>query len=147
MHWHGQIIHNFKIANDLLYGLETKWPLWEMVRLILFFFYFLSDAQYMLVREKKKISINLDRGKQIEKMFYECIYNFPTAFVSKSWWKLKEKKENIAMCQICNSSLRIIGKTGCTNEIIFFTRSAKNLLQPSFHFTHNSWLEVTMKYF
>ena len=38
----------------------------------------------MLVREKKKISINLDRGKQIEKMFYECINNFPTAFVSKS---------------------------------------------------------------
>ena len=66
MHWHGQTIHNFKIADDLLYGVETKWPLWEMVRLILFFFNFLSDAQYMLVREKKKLSINLDRGKQIE---------------------------------------------------------------------------------
>ena len=25
LHWHGRIIHNFKIADDLLCGVETKW--------------------------------------------------------------------------------------------------------------------------
>lgn len=66
LHWHGRIIHNFKIADDLLCGVETKWSSMGNGKIKTFFLlFFIGCTIYASMREKK-LSINLDRGKQIE---------------------------------------------------------------------------------